>query len=66
VQLGKALSIETIAQGIEEPSELTLLQGENCDGGQGFLFAKPLEPREIGAFLESCARRSRPMAPAGR
>ena len=55
VQLGKALSIETIAEGIEQPNELSLLQGENCDGGQGFLFARPLDAEEIEAFLESCA-----------
>jgi diguanylate cyclase (GGDEF)-like protein len=57
VQLGKALSIETIAEGIEQPGELALLQGEKCDGGQGFLFAKPLDQGEIKAFLESCAER---------
>jgi diguanylate cyclase (GGDEF)-like protein len=55
VQLGKALSIETIAEGIEQPNELSLLQGENCDGGQGFLFARPLDADEIEAFLESSA-----------
>jgi diguanylate cyclase (GGDEF)-like protein len=55
VQLGKALSIETIAEGIEQPGELSLLQNESCDGGQGFLFARPLEPGEIEGFLERCA-----------
>jgi predicted signal transduction protein with EAL and GGDEF domain len=43
VQLGKALSIETLAEGIEKPQQLALLQGERCDSGQGFLFARPLE-----------------------
>jgi EAL domain-containing protein (putative c-di-GMP-specific phosphodiesterase class I) len=56
VQLGKALAIETIAEGIEQPNELSLLQQEQCDGGQGFLFARPLDPAEIGGFLEQCAR----------
>ena len=64
VQLGKALSIETIAEGIEDPSELTLLQGENCDGGQGFLFARPLDAVDIEAFLERCASNVRPTSPA--
>jgi diguanylate cyclase (GGDEF)-like protein len=57
VQLGKALAIETIAEGIEQPGELSLLRDEQCDGGQGFLFARPLDPAEIEAFLGSCARR---------
>jgi diguanylate cyclase (GGDEF)-like protein len=52
VQLGKALSIETIAEGIEQNSELSLLQGEQCDGGQGFLFARPLDAAAAEAFLQ--------------
>ena len=55
VQLGKALSIETIAEGIEQPDELSLLQDENCDGGQGFLFARPLDIEATEAFLKRWA-----------
>ncbi len=51
VQLGKALSIETLAEGIEQTHELSLLQGERCDSGQGFLFARPLEQADAAAFL---------------
>jgi diguanylate cyclase (GGDEF)-like protein len=51
VQLGKALSIETFAEGIEEPHELSLLQREACDSGQGYLFARPLDAEETEAFL---------------
>jgi diguanylate cyclase (GGDEF)-like protein len=55
VQLGKALSIETIAEGIERPNELSLLREEDCDGGQGFLFARPLDATATQAFLEEWA-----------
>jgi len=51
VQLGKALAIETLAEGIERPDELSLIRGEHCDSGQGFLFARPLEAEDIAAFL---------------
>jgi len=51
VQLGKALSIETIAEGIEQQNELSLLREEQCDGGQGFLFARPLDVAETERFL---------------
>jgi EAL domain-containing protein (putative c-di-GMP-specific phosphodiesterase class I) len=47
----KALSIETLAEGIERTHELSLLQGERCDSGQGFLFARPLNPDDASAFL---------------
>jgi diguanylate cyclase (GGDEF)-like protein len=52
VQLGKALSIETFAEGIEQQHELTLLKDEECDNGQGFLFARPLDSAGIEAFFE--------------
>jgi diguanylate cyclase (GGDEF)-like protein len=52
VQLGKALAIETLAEGIEQAQELSLLQGERCDSGQGFLFAKPLNAHDTAAFLQ--------------
>ena len=55
VQLGKALSIETFAEGIEEQHELSLLQEEDCDSGQGFLFAHPLDVPTAEAFLRSFA-----------
>jgi diguanylate cyclase (GGDEF)-like protein len=53
VQLGKALSIETLAEGIEHAAELALLKEENCDSGQGYLFARPLEVADAEEFLRS-------------
>ena len=55
VQLGKALSIETLAEGIEQPHELSLLRDEDCDSGQGFLFARPLDAAAAEMFFRSCA-----------
>jgi diguanylate cyclase (GGDEF)-like protein len=51
VQLGKSLSIETLAEGIEQSAELSLLRDEHCDSGQGFLFARPLDADACGPFL---------------
>ena len=53
VHLGKTLSIETFAEGIERPDELSLLRDEDCDSGQGFLFARPLEADDVEAFLQA-------------
>jgi diguanylate cyclase (GGDEF)-like protein len=55
VQLGKSLSIETLAEGIEQAHELSLLKEECCDTGQGFLFARPLDLKECETFLENWA-----------
>ncbi len=51
MQLGKALNLETLAEGIEESEQLMQLQVEECDVGQGFLFARPLPANEVEAFL---------------
>jgi diguanylate cyclase (GGDEF)-like protein len=55
VQLGKSMAIETLAEGIEQAHELSLLQGESCDTGQGFLFARPLSVEDCATFLSKWA-----------
>jgi diguanylate cyclase (GGDEF)-like protein len=63
VQLGKSLSIETLAEGIEQAHELSLLREESCDTGQGFLFARPLDMDECESFLENWAGAAIPAPP---
>ena len=53
VQLGKSLGLDTVAEGIEEPQQLAQLRAEQCDTGQGFLYAKPLSPQELSEFLRT-------------
>jgi len=60
VQLGKALSIETFAEGIEEQRELSILRSESCDSGQGFLFARPLDVEATGAFFANWSEQLAP------
>ena len=58
VQLGKALEIETLAEGIEDRVQLETLQREQCDHGQGFLFSRPLEVEAVEAFVRSTDARA--------
>ncbi len=51
VQLGKALSIETTAEGIERPQDLSLIKSKDCDNGQGFLFTRPLSVQDADSFF---------------
>ena len=51
VQLGKSLSIETLAEGIERTQELSMMRDEQCDRGQGFLFARPLSASAAESFF---------------
>jgi diguanylate cyclase (GGDEF)-like protein len=52
IQLGKALGLQTLAEGIEHQSQVEELQREECDLGQGFLFARPLTPEVLERLLE--------------
>ncbi len=47
MQLGRALHLETLAEGIEETAQLSQLQTERCQLGQGYLLARPLTPEGI-------------------
>jgi diguanylate cyclase (GGDEF)-like protein len=51
LQLGKALSIETTAEGIERPQDLELIKAEQCTNGQGYLFAHPLNAQDADSFF---------------
>jgi diguanylate cyclase (GGDEF)-like protein/PAS domain S-box-containing protein len=51
VQLGKTLGLETLGEGIEDDAQLQSLRREQCDQGQGFLLARPLDPAGIERFL---------------
>jgi EAL domain-containing protein (putative c-di-GMP-specific phosphodiesterase class I) len=51
VQLGQALGVEILAEGIETEAQRALLTQEHVETGQGFLFARPLEPAAVSQLL---------------
>jgi diguanylate cyclase (GGDEF)-like protein len=51
VALGRALSMRTVAEGVEEPVQRAALREVGCALGQGFLFARPLTPDGVEALL---------------
>jgi diguanylate cyclase (GGDEF)-like protein/PAS domain S-box-containing protein len=51
VELGRTLGLVTLAEGIEDDSQLEGLRRELCDRGQGFIFSRPVEPGAIEALL---------------
>jgi len=51
IQLGKALGLQTLAEGVEHDSQVQELRREGCDLAQGFLFARPLTPDAVEHFL---------------
>ncbi|MFI7602599.1 putative bifunctional diguanylate cyclase/phosphodiesterase [Actinoplanes sp. NPDC049681] len=51
IQLGQALSLSTIAEGIEDAGQLSELADGNCELGQGYYFAEPLNETAMGELL---------------
>ncbi len=53
VQMGHALGLEVVAEGVETESQARALAELGCDRAQGFLFAHPLEPGAVRALLSA-------------
>jgi EAL domain-containing protein (putative c-di-GMP-specific phosphodiesterase class I) len=51
IELGAALGLRTVAEGIETIDQLLRLKQEGCDAGQGFYFSRPLEAADAQRFL---------------
>jgi diguanylate cyclase (GGDEF)-like protein len=51
IQLGAALGMDTVAEGIEDAVQLLHLRGEGCLQGQGYLFARPLYGEELHSYI---------------
>jgi EAL domain-containing protein (putative c-di-GMP-specific phosphodiesterase class I) len=51
LELGEALDMQIIAEGIEDEHQLTSLSDLRCGVGQGFYFAPPLDADDVSALL---------------
>jgi len=52
--LAQQLGLQVVAEGIENERQLGLIRSLNCDYGQGFLFAKPVDPESAEMLLREC------------
>jgi EAL domain-containing protein (putative c-di-GMP-specific phosphodiesterase class I) len=55
IELAHKLSLELIAEGIEESGQLDLLRRLGCPLGQGYLLARPASPEVVSALIASGA-----------
>lgn len=53
VELSKNLRIKTIAEGIETVAQQSYMTKLGVDGLQGFLFAKPMNPKDMQAYIQN-------------
>jgi diguanylate cyclase (GGDEF)-like protein/PAS domain S-box-containing protein len=51
IAMGRAMGKRIVAEGIETELQYRKLLELGCDGGQGYLFARPLAPRDIETIL---------------
>ncbi len=51
VRMAKTLNLETIAEGVEEPSQAAALRRMGCEQAQGFHFARPMVAEEASKLL---------------
>ena len=65
VQLGRAMKLDIVAEGIEQSNQLEHLSALDCNLGQGFYFARPLEVDQAEALLDSPPPAFLPAAPDG-
>ena len=53
VQVGRELGLRVIAEGIEQPRQLSALREMGCDYGQGFLIARPMAAPGVEALIRT-------------
>ncbi|WP_460134471.1 putative bifunctional diguanylate cyclase/phosphodiesterase [Pseudomonas sp. S1_E04] len=56
IQLGKSLGMQVIAEGVETLEQEAYIIAEGCHEGQGYYYSKPLQARELAAFLKQAER----------
>lgn len=57
VAMARQLNLRTVAEGIEEQGELEVMRELGCEGGQGYLFQRPVPAEEFETFLREWPER---------
>lgn len=52
IAMGKSLGLKVLAEGVEEPEQLSFLHDTGCDNVQGYYFAKPLKTDAVTELLK--------------
>jgi diguanylate cyclase (GGDEF)-like protein/PAS domain S-box-containing protein len=53
VELGHSLGLYVVAEGIETDAERRLVEEQQCDGLQGYLFSRPLAPEAVPEWVRT-------------
>ncbi len=66
IDLGRSLSLHTLAEGVERQEQADYLMGTGCRFAQGYLFSQALPAAEFRQFLNASWERPRSVRPAAR
>ena len=58
IELGHALNLSVVAEGVETSDQLGNLQAAGCDTAQGFLFSRPEHPDVVDELVMAPSRRA--------
>jgi EAL domain-containing protein (putative c-di-GMP-specific phosphodiesterase class I) len=56
VSLARAFNMKTVAEGVETPEQLKVLQLIDCDQAQGYLFGRPTPASEVAGVIGRLAK----------
>ncbi len=65
IEIGHALSMKVVAEGVETKEQLDFLRADGCDTAQGYLFSRPLPVEQLVVWLKEHSAREAPSAPCG-
>ena len=60
IRIAKSKKIETIAEGIENNVQESILRMAGCDYAQGYLYGKPMPPEKIQEYFDMDEKRDTP------
>ena len=51
VEMAKSLDLQSVAEGIETPRQLEIVQALGCEIAQGYLFSRPVGPEHVAELI---------------
>ncbi|WP_305852680.1 bifunctional diguanylate cyclase/phosphodiesterase [Xanthobacter sp. YC-JY1] len=56
IEMGRALHIEVLAEGVEDAGQMAFLAANGCTYGQGFFWSRPLPPERFEALFSNASQ----------
>ncbi len=53
IAMGNSLKQQVVAEGVEQKNQLSFLQGQHCEEGQGYLFSRPICAEQFALLLKT-------------